>query len=173
MGLTSDEYLENITRTPETWTQVRYHRAPGSAALQWNVLLELMSPSPVSCQHYLALPFEFSLCSTQSHSLEHAHQASLDQQTFLDMVSPCGFQVIRTGKVTNLILPKKKGWEEEIERKKKNYINKIVQFVGRVLRMKYFLLIPSGALHPRFPKQARYAAGMIFARSDILGRAAV
>lgn len=50
-------------------------------------------------------------------------------------------------------------------KEKKIYIYKIVQFVGSVLRMKYFLLVPSDALHPTSSKQARYAAGMIFMNS--------
>lgn len=43
-------------------------------------------------------------------------QAFLDQQTILDMVSPCWFQVTETGEVTDLVLSETKGWEKEGER---------------------------------------------------------
>lgn len=101
----------------------------------------------------------------------HAFQ---DQQTVLDMVSPCCFQVMQTGKVIDLILSKTKGWEKEVRRKEKKLnIKTSFKFVGSVLRIKSFLLVPSGALYPTPSKQAHYAAGMIFTRPGILGRAAV
>lgn len=49
----------------------------------------------------------------------------------------------------------------------------IVQSMGNVLRAKYFLLVPLGALHPTSSKQACDAAGVTLPRPGIRGRAAV
>lgn len=65
------------------------------------------------------------LHTTTSLGAHPGSQAFLDQRTILDKASPCCFQVIRTGKFTDLVLSKTKGWEEEGKRgeKKKKIVH--------------------------------------------------
>lgn len=108
-------------------------------------------PGPVQGQRDVALPAELQLALHTTPCPERTLAPGPSRTArSLGCGQSLGFQATPTAKVNELVIFKTKDWEEEEERegKKTNSIYKVFQFVGGVLRMKCFLLVPSGTLHP-------------------------